>query len=295
MKGVVLIPCWRRPDFLWACLERLFLADGWEHYNVILSIDRDSHEDVDRIATEATLRAPHRVRIIRPGQHAYTGNSFNVLHAYQMAINICPEHGHVHLVEEDVFVARGYFRFHEAAHHAAPACFCVSACRDQNAPLPAILPTDAPAWIYERPTYQSLGVSFRPQMVRRFLSFATPEYFADPAAHLKRAFPCSRIPYGQAEQDGLIGRMLEDLFVGMDRPGAMYPLVPRAAHYGFAGYNRSGGLPLQDGTAEERGATILAMTDEQLNARADARYRDITRCELERADPADLVLRVAVA
>jgi hypothetical protein len=303
VKGIVIVPCWRRADFLWACLDRLLQAHGWEQYEYLISIDRDPSPEVVEVAhayRSEFAGAPDGspIQIITPGSHQFSGNSFNLLNAYRVASE--KTNGLVVMVEEDVMVSRGFLRWTEAAHALVPDCFGVSACRDQNAPLPDALAQradprtgvgDPRSWVYERPTYQSLAVSFRAEVVRRFVQMVTPDYFADPVETLAKWFPVSRIPKPQAEQDGFIGRVLEDWVNGVDWTGMIYPVVPRASHYGFVGYNRSGGMPLYDGTPAERGRRILAMTDVELNQRADARFRDITPCDLDAVEAAPLVLR----
>jgi Glycosyltransferase like family 2 len=300
MKGVVVVPAWRRPDFLWACLERLRRADGWDDHIIVLSLDREPDPDVVRIAKEFQAgRAAVRVDVIERAPHPHPGNSYNVLAAYARATELAaPEHL-IHLIEEDVLVARGYFRYAEAAHRRVRDCYCVSACRDQNASLPHVLakePDQARPWIYERDTYQSLAVSFRPSVVKRVLAtIHGVDYFGHPVETLASRFPATKIPRSNAEQDGLFGRMLEEWVGGLGWRGAIYPAVPRACHVGWVGYNRSGGRPLYDGTPEERGQTILDMTEAEMNARADGRFRDIARCDLDAEDPPDLALSLVIA
>jgi len=85
--------------------------------------------------------------------------------------------------------------------------------------------------VYERPTYQSLAVSFRAEVVKRWLAMVMiePIYFSAPVETLAKWFPNSRIPRGQAEQDGFIGRVLEDWVTGLDYTGMIYPVAARAA------------------------------------------------------------------
>ncbi len=304
-KGVIIVPCWRRPDFLWACLHCLKQARGFDEYEVMIAIDREPDIEVERVAL--AFRNAHRNVSFYATSHSYPGNSYNVLMAYRRALSVVdpPFDWIIHLVEEDVFVGKDYLRFHERVHEVdaraaevterddeGRAFFGVSACRDQNAPLPAMVGTamlnypHGCDFAYRRPTYQSLGVSFRPSIVHRFLEHATDAYFRDPVGTLATAFPESKIPRGNAEQDGLIGRVLE----AHPAKWMVYPVAPRAFHAGFVGYNRSGGLPLYDGTPEERGRQLLAMSQDEMNRRADGRFRDIERCDLEMDEPGELTI-----
>ena len=297
MKGVVIVPTWRRPDHLWATLHRIFMADGWQQYRYLVSIDRDPDPECREVAESFfRVRGPEcaGVDIVQREPHGYHGNSFNLLSAYAWAVERCGDMDLVYLIEEDISVARGFFRFHEAAHEFDSSCFAVSACRDQNHSMPPVDPHDAQArsMVHERDTYQSLGVSFHAEVLRdEILPLATRGYFTSPVETLAAAYPNTRIARGQAEQDGLINRVLEER-CRREGHGMFYPLVPRAAHLGWHGYNRLGGKPLQTGTLPEiRGRQILAMTDAEMNALADPSFRDITRCELDVADADPLVLR----
>lgn len=250
MKHVVLVPAWRRPDMLHACLLRLAEV-AHDDVRVLVSLDRGHDPACVEVVRAFAGRLPELGLRITP-EHPYPGNSFNVL----TGLAECRAAGAdlVHVVEDDIFVARGYFAFHEALHSAAPDAFAVSACRNQNG--------EGRGAAYRHPSYQSLAVSLRPEVVARCTVHATADYFADMVGYCRRTFPGSAIPPGHAEQDGLINRVREEAG-GM----TVYAARPRAYHAGFHGYHRNG-VPLTAGTVEERARRILAMTSEELNARA---------------------------
>lgn len=250
MKHAVLVPAWNRPDLLLACLERLALAVT-DDVQVVVSLDRGFREECAEVVRMFSGTFP--VLYLREMErHPYPGNSYNVLSGLLECQRT--EADLIHVVEDDVLVARGYFAFHEAMHRAAPDAFAVSACRNQNG--------SGAGAAYRHPSYQSLGVSLRSETVATLGRHAVPDYFRDMVGYCRWAFPDSAIPPGHAEQDGLINRIREA------RGGrTVYAARPRAYHAGFYGYNRAG-TPLTEGTIAERARRILEMSSEELNRRA---------------------------
>lgn len=256
---LVIVPAWQRPGFLEAALQRLALEDSPDlHWH--LALDRGYTIQVSRAVARFTAGRRDRCEVTL-GNHRYKGNSFNLLTAYDKAIRR-PMHpsGYdmIHMVEEDVFVGRGYFAFHRQAHALLPDVFAVSACRNHNRE------GDPPAFlggVYTDRSYQSLGVSFRPDMLALVAGHAHPSYFLRPIEYCRKHWPNSAIPAGHAEQDGLIHRIIEDSGASVG-----YGCVPRAYHAGFTGYHRAG-MELR-GTPREQAERLLAMTSADLNAAA---------------------------
>lgn len=264
---VVIVPVWRRAGFLAATLRRLLSTDdGAVRY--LISADRRADRAVLDVARRFTLR----LGLTRAGMvtraHAYRGNSYNVLTSYTEALTLGPDL--VHLVEEDVFVGADYLDAHRAAHRIAPDAFAVSVARNQNAHGD---PTPDPGAVYLHGSYQSVAVSFRPDMLAAILPHVTPAYFRDPVTYCRRTWPRTTIPAGHAEQDGLIHRIIE-------ARGAMvaYAALPRAYHAGFQGYHRKG-LKLV-GTPDQQADRLLAMGTAELNAAAHS-YPDHQAVDLD--------------
>jgi hypothetical protein len=252
---IVIVPAWRRPAFLLAALQRLEMADdGCLEY--WLALDRRHSRPVAGVAERWMRRLGRRRVRILPRVHAYQGNSFNVLQCYREALDAGPDL--VHLVEEDVFVGVDYFDFHRSAHQLCPEAFAVSLCRNQNYTADPPPLEDA---VYLGWQYQSIGVSFRPGQLARVLPHIRPQYFRNPVAYCRLHFRGSQIPPTNAEQDGLINRIVES-----ERLKVAYAARPRAYHAGFVGYHRSGATLA--GSIEDQAAQLLAMTTEQLNAAA---------------------------
>lgn len=236
---------------LHACLTRLAKA-ATDEVKVVVSLDRMGTFECRQVAESfSSAFADIFLRVMH--HHQFHGNSYNVLSGLADTVKVGGDL--IHVVEDDIMVALGYFEYHEAAHLAAPDAFSVSACKNQN------LQGGAPAAAYRHPSYQSLGVSFRPGVAQRVIEHAKPVYFGDMVGYCKRTFPGSVIPPGHAEQDGLFNRVRE-------REGGVtvYPARPRAFHAGFYGYNRTG--TKLTGSIERRSAKILSMNSEEMNAMA---------------------------
>jgi hypothetical protein len=251
---IVIVPAWKRPDFLTACLQRLLIADdGRQQYRICL--DRGFTREVGVVAEQFARQLGARA-LIRRRSHRYRGNSYNVLMGYKEAVAAGPDL--VHLVEEDIFVAADYFEFHRRAHELTPDTFAVSACRNQQFPR-EMNPPDQEDAVYAHVSYQSLGVSFRIGPIAKVVQHAQNGYFERPIAYCARHWPGTAINPNNAEQDGLIARMIEA--IGWH---TVYPFSPRAYHAGFVGYHHKGAVLV--GTVEQRAATLLRMTTAELNA-----------------------------
>lgn len=258
MREIVIIPSWRRPDFLAATLERLAAADeGHQHYWITL--DRRHDRKCAEVASGFLQRfGPLRVKVLTRN-HPFTGNSYNVLRSYEEALKAGYEM--IHLVEEDIFVADDYFAFHRAAHQLVPHAFAVSAARNQNYPHD---PEPQAGAVYLAPQYQSVAVSFRAHILAPIMKHAISSYYHNPVKYCRKWWPRTKIPVGNAEQDGLINRVAE-------AAGAVivYPTVPVAYHAGFIGYHRNGEPALVPGkSVQVAAAQLLGMDAAELNRRA---------------------------
>lgn len=237
---------------LHACLTRLAKAAAGYDVRVVVTLDRKGTLECQQVAKSfSTSFAEIFLRVMH--HHQFHGNSYNVLSGLKDAMKIPADL--IHVVEDDIMVSLGYFAYHEAAHEVAPDAFSVSACRNQN------LIGEPPAAAYRHPSYQSLGVSFRPEVGRRAVEHDKPVYYGDMVGYCRRTFPGSLIPPGHAEQDGLFNRIRE-----RERGVTVYPAQPRAFHAGFYGYNRTGRK--LSGSIERRSEKILSMTSEEMNAMA---------------------------
>ena len=271
MRGsanIVLIPCWRRADFLSVTLRRIARAEKAHRQYYVFLIDEGHSDEVMRVARQFPFASEIVANELRPMR----GNSFNILNGFAYARRIAPSMKSrlVYLIEEDIWIGRDFFTFHEAVQSRFN-CFFVSAVRNQN---DARTFPPRRSLVYFHHAYQSLGVSFRVEALDAIVRHHRPNFYADPAAYAAQHFPNSSLAAGFVEQDGLIHRIVEK---GHLR-GA-YPFVPRAYHAGFVGYNRPGHA--FGGTLPERIAKLERLTDAEANRRA-LLFGDIQRCDLDK-------------
>jgi hypothetical protein len=236
-RDVLLIPCWRRPEFLWHCLENLTRARGFERLHVLFRADDGFDPDIlevvrqfaDRLSSyhiDTPVRCPYR----RSRQSA------NLLAGYVCAA--ARARRLVFMVEEDVIVARDFFCWHYAVHAAEPQLFCSLSTRNHNRAVAS--GQDPRDYYLTTLDYCSLGVAMTAATIMSSIApHVRRDYFERPAEYCRQHFPTSRVGARFTEQDGLIRRVQEAL--GERRPIA-YPFRPRAYHAGFVGYHRPGRL-----------------------------------------------------
>jgi hypothetical protein len=231
-KDVVVLPCWRRPEFLWHCLDNLTRADGIRDVHVLFRPDTGfSTENLEVIELFAERLSSFEINLPQPCPFRRTRQSANLLLGYLRAAAEAKQY--VFLVEEDVMVGRDFFRWHRAAHAAGPL-FCSIAVKNPNRTLR--LPDEAEGYYLSSGDYCSHAVCFDKQVVRSMIApHVNMAYFRRPKKYLRRHFPASAIGLGFVEQDGLLRRIQEPSTYSI-----AYPCVPRAFDAGFYGYNRPG-------------------------------------------------------
>jgi hypothetical protein len=243
-RDVVLIPCWRRPEFLWHCLDNLSQAEGIEQLHVLFRADTGFDPQLHTVIAEfARCFASYEINTPVPCPYRRTKQSANLLGGYLMAA--ASSGRYVFMIEEDVMVARDFLRCHYAMQASQPRLFCSIAARNTNRP---VLENDDPSIYYlTSGDYCSLGLCFERSIITQWIApHVTRDYFADPRRYCERHFPRSHIGAGYVEQDGLIRRIQES--AGEVNPIA-YPYRPRAFHAGFFGYHRGDAV---QGTLQER-------------------------------------------
>jgi hypothetical protein len=242
-RDIVVLPCWRRPEFLWHCLHNLAQAEGVGEVTIVVRPDTGYAPENLEVLRSFSDRLPNiRVQYPTPAPYRRTKQSANVLLGYLLAANAARHL--VYLVEEDIMVARDFFRWHREVHDAAPRpLFCSIAVANPNRKL--ALPGDVGGYYLSSGDYCSTGGCFDRGVLHSLIApHVCMAYMKHPKRYIRREFPHSRIGLGFVEQDGLIRRIQE----GSELPIG-WPCVPRAFHAGFYGYNRSGGLA---GSLEQR-------------------------------------------
>lgn len=269
MNSVVVVPVFNRPELLAIALKRLMLASSGSETGFLFQADLGADSYRNSAVIESYGPASYDTRV---ASRACDGNTLNILeglkHGLEWAENVGASW--VHLLEDDIWVARDYFDAAEKIHRKFHP-WAVSLCRNQHRSFDP--PPDASA-VYRSSDYQSLAVSFPLDSVREILTHNTSEYFDDMPGYLRTMFPRSRFGSLFTEQDGLCTRLVEKN--GYD---VFYVNVPRAFHAGYysPGYHRAGRQP--EGTLDERIAQLESMTEADMNERST--YRDIKFADLD--------------
>ncbi len=227
-KDIVVIPCWRRAEFLWHCLENLSRNEGIDSVHLLFRVDTGFAEDTlqvieafaDRFTSfEIEYALPSPFRRTKPSANFL----FGLLHAAVKARQF------VFLVEEDIMVATDYIRWTRAVHRAAGPLFCSIPVKNPNRALE--LPADISGYYLSSGDSCSNGMCFDRQVLLDFVAtHFNMSYLRRPKKYARRHFPTSRIGLGFVEQDGLIRRIQEE----SPHPIA-WPCIPRAFHAGFFG------------------------------------------------------------
>jgi hypothetical protein len=273
---VVVIPCWRRPEFLWHCLDNLAQAEGVEDVRIVIRPDTGFAVDNLDVVREFSQRLPTiDIQYPTPAPYRRTKQSANVLLGYLAAA--ANARRYVFLVEEDIMVARDFFRWHREAQVAAGrALFCSIAVRNPNRRVS--VPDEVDGFYLSSDDYCSTGVCFEKSVITSLLApHIRLAYFRRPKRYIRQQFPNSGIGLGFVEQDGLIRRIEESSALPI-----AWPCVPRAFHSGFYGYNRPGGLP---GSLRSRvttlADTIYAAPESAAGERPTAVSEDCIPCLLD--------------
>ena len=236
-RDVLLIPCWRRAEFLWHCLDNLSRADGIEGLHLLFRADT-GYDRANREVIEEFAPKFGSYEINQPVVCPYrsTKQSANVLGGYLIAA--ARARRYVFMVEEDVMVARDFFRWHYAVQAAQPRLFCSIGVRNHNREVPDS--ADPQTYYLTTQDYCSWGVCFERSIIEQLIApHVRREYFQDPGRYCAGKFAGSSIGAGYVEQDGLIRRIQEAS--GQAHPIA-YPYRPRGYHAGFVGYHRRGSI-----------------------------------------------------
>jgi hypothetical protein len=247
-------------------LKYITLAEKSDENCYIFLVDRGYDEEI----LDVINAFPLNKSITHRPFHSFLGNSYNVLEGYKEALAISKscQSELIYLIEEDIFVGKDFFTFHKQVQKDFNP-FCVSATRNQNDSN--TYPSEANK-VYYFDSFQSLGLSWKPDKLEFVVEHATPVYYRNVNWYIRTKFPNSKYGTQWSEQDGVINRVLEKQTDKM-----LYPYVPRAYHAGFVGYNRKG-QPLS-GSLPQRIAKLESMTAEEMNNMAEV-YKDITPIDL---------------
>jgi len=258
-RDVLLVPCWRRPEMLWHCIDNICKADGAQALHVIFRPDSGFDPDTLEVIREHAARLPsYQIQMAPRCPYRRSKLSANILFGYMQAA--ARARRYVYLVEEDIMIGRDFFRWHAAVHAQRPGLFCSIAVRNHNREVDT--PDDPDCFYLTSGDYCSWGVCFDRSVLRdRVARHVNLDYLSHPKRYLRRHFSASQVSLGFVEQASLLRRIQE----AGEQPIA-YPATPRAFHAGFYGRNRPGGL---SGKLNERVRRLDAMIYDS-NAMHDA-------------------------
>lgn len=230
MSDVVLIPCWRRPEFLWHCLENIKRAEGAADLHYIFRPDHDHDPDIHKVIKGFPFS--HEVATTRRTKYRLAKQSYSLLTGYTYAAQKTERL--VYMIEEDVMVATDFFAFHRSVHEGSEVVFCSIGVANPNRRVVG----DGEGHEYYTSTtdYCSLGVCFNKHAIEQWIAPHMREtYFRDPVRYCAENFRLIPLGTQYAEQDGLIRRI--QWSVGSVLPIA-WPWQAKAYHAGFYGKNR---------------------------------------------------------
>jgi hypothetical protein len=229
----LLIPTWQRPEFLEHCLRNLHNTGDLRTVKIMFLLDHGYSKEVETIIADHQHEFGDHTIVRRPKTgNTITKQSRNLLQGYLTAAE--DNDGLVFLVEEDIMVARDFFRYHREVHAQQPDLFCSLSPWNHNR---AVTTTEDPeAYYLTTMDYCSWGVAFKASAIREHLApHVGPAYYSAPSSYCKRTFPNASPCIRGIEQDGLIRRIQDQL---CHAAPIAYPHVPRAFHAGYYGYNR---------------------------------------------------------
>lgn len=231
--NVVLVPAYRRPEFLWHCIQNIKLARRADEMHYIFRFDHGHDPDNHRVVKDFPYS--HEIAVTNRVPYHLAKQSYSLLTGYQIASSKCDDL--VFMIEEDVMIARDFFEWHLAVQSLVPDNFCSLAVANPNR---TVVDSGALGEYYlGTGDYCSLGVCFRKQaLMEHVFPAVTSRYYQNPVDYCARNFPGSPIGHAFAEQDGLIRRV--QIQLGMHRP-TVWPWAPRAYHAGYYGKNRGAG------------------------------------------------------
>lgn len=289
MKDIVLITSFNRDDFLSVMLDYILKADKCDEHVYLFSLEKNYNKNIDGVIDRFPLE-----KIVRKNpMHPYRGNSLNTLEGYKYALSLVSKYNSnlIYLIEDDIFIGKDFFSFHSLVQSKFDS-FSVSAVKNQNLKHHPEIVKDPeliysikePNAVYKFPQYQSLGVSWKPENIRKVVSHGIEEYYRDMRKYVLKYFPNSRYNNIWVDQDGLIDRIME-----VNNYQVIFPYVPRAYHAGFYGCYRRG-TPLV-GQLEQRVERLKTMTQDEMNAQAIPQYKDIEKCNLGGYGITDFVMK----
>lgn len=269
MSDIIIIPTHDRPEFLWACLEKLFEAKGVNEKWVWIC--EDIHADKPKsFITEMEMLATIRyfenlterylwpkLKYIGRKPHTTYGNSYNLLAALHEASTTAAEK--VYIVEDDVLVTEDFFSWNDEVHEKFnPWVSCAGrlnrslnfAMNGPDAMDESVKDVNACKVVVG--AYNSWATCFSRQALDEIVGII-PSYDAFVPGF---------------EQDIMIQDYMRKKMIC-----SVWPWVPRAFHLGWYSYHRSG--MKFNGTLEEKVTALQKTVTNQEKIRSMACIQEI--------------------
>lgn len=242
-EGVV-IPAFRRVEFLHLCLEYVLGADEPPPEIVVVLDDHDDLDPSPEVVSYLEGRGSSGdVEVLRLSKHGYPGLSYCAMNSIMYGL-VCGW-DYTYYIEDDIMIAKDFFHWHrEVRKHGD--WFCSIGC--QNHCETEIDDESDPLKFYSTSAdYSALGVCFPAWAVQEIAFHATSEFWGDYKNYVVANFPNSRVLPQYYQQAGLIRRILE-FGEGWE---SVFPCAPRGFHLGWCGQNCTG-KPIPKGSFSER-------------------------------------------
>lgn len=226
--GVVVIPAYKRPEFLHWCLKQIQVADGASEHRYIFCLD----VGYDKVHEAIIGLFPYAHEIIKRGRvvSAAMQQSYNVLMGLWYAAELTD--GLVYLIEDDVMIANDFFAWHEAINKKE-GLFCSIASKNVNRTV-SRGSNRLEDYYLSSGDYCGIGTAFPSSVIiQKIVPHIKQAYFTNPVSYIRTNLFVDFIGDAYAEQDGLIRRIQHH----SELPTA-YPFVPRSYHAGFYGKGR---------------------------------------------------------
>lgn len=229
----VLVPCFRRPEFLSYCIQHIQQANGSDRYNYVFALDYGYDPANLEVLKAFGLR--HEFIYTPRITHQTTKQSYSLLNA----LVYCSKGADlVFLVEDDVMIGRDFFQWHEELHRHE--LFSSHANLNVNSQQ---VEGHWDEYYLTTGDYGSIGTCLTSKSIHDKIGpHFNPMYLRDPVKYVSQTFPDSMLKKDQVEQDGLIRRIQMQQDLPMAYPchryidGLLYG--PRCYHAGFVGKNR---------------------------------------------------------
>ena len=230
MRDVCLIPAFNRAEMLWHTLAHIRNAEGAEAIHYVFRFDYKHSPELHEVVRGFPFS--HEIAVTARSSYGIGKQSFSLLSGYKYAAG--KSGGKVFMIEEDVFVATDFFRWHYAVQAAHPDLFCSIAVANPNRQVPDGAHDD---YYLTTDDYCSLGVCFdRRVLIDHVERHCTPGYYVQPSNHCRKHFPHAPFDPTHCEQDGLIRRIQWKQGIAMP---IAYPYQAKAYHAGYYGMNRA--------------------------------------------------------